>query len=112
MGGIKREEVKVSTIIKQGDLVCIRTTGEYVYFTGKQFDDGKWEVHRPVLSRDGIQHEYNVFEIGELETPAEHIEREVAEAFLKLDAQKKVMNAKVKALETQERETQIDFSLN
>jgi hypothetical protein len=96
--------------IKQGDIVCIRTTGEYVYFTGKQYDNGAWEVHRPVLSRDGINHQYDSFEIAELETIEQHVEREVKEAFMKLDAQKRVMNAKVEALEASE--AKIDFSLN
>lgn len=92
----------MSTTITQGDIVAIKTTGEYVYFTGKMFDDGKWEVRRPQLSRDGINHLYDSFEIGELETVEEHVEREVNDAMMKLAAQKKVMDAKVKALEAAE----------
>jgi len=104
----------VSTTINQGDIVSVKTTGEYVYFTGKQYDNGTWEVHRPVLSRDGITHQYDAFEIFELETTQEHVEREVREAFMKLEAQKKIMDAKMKALEAvqlDEPETK-DFTLN
>jgi hypothetical protein len=84
--------------LKQGDIVTVKTTGEYVYFTGKQFDNGTWEVHRPVLTRDGIKHEYSAFESAELETVEEHLEREVKEAYAKLDAQQKLMSARNKAL--------------
>lgn len=105
--------------LKQGDILSVKTTGEYVYFTGKQNDDGTWEVHRPVLTRDGIKHQYDSFEANELETPAEHIRREVNEALLKLQAQKEVMDAKVKALareqaeaEADEPETKTDYTLN
>jgi hypothetical protein len=84
--------------IKQGDIVSIKTTGEYVYFTGKQLDNSMWEVHRPVLTRDGIRHQYDAFEAAELESVEEHTEREVKEAYAKLDAQKRIMDAKVKAL--------------
>jgi hypothetical protein len=111
MGRIKGTEI---IMIKQGDILAIKTTGEYVYFTGKQFDDGKWEVHRPALTRDGITHKYDSFEVNELETVEDHIKREVTEALLKLQAQKDVMTAKMKALEEESdnRENQVDFSLN
>lgn len=105
----------MSTTIKQGDIVSVKTTGEYVYFTGKQFDSGLWEVHRPILSRDGIIHQYDAFEIFELESTQEHVEREVREAFMKIEAQQKIMNAKMKALETvqlDEPEIKTDFTLN
>ncbi len=85
--------------LKQGDIVSIKTTGEYVYFTGKQNDDATWEVHRPVLTQNGIEHRYDSFEAGELESTDENIERGVKDAYAKLEAQKKVMDAKVKALE-------------
>jgi|SRR5882724_6491700 len=105
--------------LKQGDILSVKTTGEYVYFTGKQLDNGTWEVHRPILTRDGIKHQYDSFESNELETPAEHIRREVEEALLKLQAQKDVMDAKMKALQAQqeaaeavEPETKIDYTLN
>ena len=94
--------------IKQGDIVAVKTTGEYVYFTGKQFDNGQWEVHRPKLTRDGILHEYDAFEIGELETVEDHVKREVNDAMLKLAAQKEVMDAKVKALEAMEPDGNVD----
>lgn len=101
--------------LKQGDILAVRTTGEYVYFTGKQDTNGLWEVHRPMLTRDGIRHEYDWFEANELETIEEHVKREVAEALLKLQAQKDVMDAKVKALEAAEAaepETKVDYTLN
>ena len=104
----------LESALKAGEVISVKTTGEYVFFTGRQFDDGKWEVHRPKLTRDGIAHVYDSFEAGELETVEEHIEREVRDAFLKLDAQKKVMDAKMQALQTQpdEPETKIDFNVN
>jgi|SRR6267378_5425567 len=105
--------------LKQGDILSVKTTGEYVYFTGNQNSDGTWVVHRPVLTREGIRHEYDSFEANELETPAEHIRREVDEALLKLQAQKDVMDAKMKALQAQqeaaeavEPETKVDYTLN
>jgi hypothetical protein len=103
----------VSTL-KVGEVHSLKVTGEYIYLTGKQYDNGKWEVHRPKLTRDGIDHVYDAFEAGEIETVEEHIEREVRDAFLKLDAQKKVMDAKMQALQTQpdEPETKIDFNVN
>ncbi len=100
--------------LKAGEVVSVKVTGEYVYLTGKQFDNGQFEVHRAKLTRDGIEHQYDAFEAGELETVEEHIDREVKEAFLKLDAQKKVMNAKMQALENQPVEPgeKIDFNVN
>lgn len=92
----------MSQTISQGDVVAVKTTGEYVYFTGKQYDSGQWEVRRPVLSRDGISHQYCSFEIGELETIEEHIKREVTQAYTNLAAQKEIQQAKIKALEEQE----------
>jgi len=96
------------SVLKAGEVIAIRTTGEFVYFTGKQLDSGQWEVHRPKLTQDGIDHVYDSFEAGELETVEEHIEREVKEAFMKIAAQKKVMEAKMKALEAVEPNGNID----
>jgi hypothetical protein len=91
--------------IKQGDIVSIKTTGEYVFVLtnpklGSEFD-GNYEqvyIRRPKLTQNGIEHIESRFRVDELETIEEHTEREVKEAYAKLEAQKKLMDAKMKAL--------------
>ena len=99
--------------LRAGDIVAVKATGEYVYLTGKQFDNGQFEVHRPKLTRDGIVFGYDGFEAGELETVEEHVERGVQYKFLELEAQKRIMEAKMKALENQPDEPETkDYSVN
>lgn len=86
--------------IKAGDVVCIKTTGEHVFV--RSFVDDIVNVRRPKLSRDGIEHLADTFHINELETIDDHTNREVSEALKRLEAQKMLMNAKVKALASQD----------
>jgi len=96
------------------EVVALRTTGEYVTILSMNPEEfnkfgligaeqyGTVLVRRPKLTQNGIEHITCLFFEFELETVSEHVKREVAEALMKLQAQKDVMDAKVKALEAVE----------
>lgn len=111
-------------VMENKEVVSLKCTGEYVIILStnpeefNQFgpiDDSQYGtvlVRRAKLTRDGIVYTLCLFFEYELETVQDHIKREVTEALLKIQAQKDIMQAKMKALEADEPETKIDFGIN
>jgi hypothetical protein len=101
--------------INKGDVAVVKTTGEYVYVVEVSEVDGAVIVNRPVLTQNGIRHERTTFSLGELETNADHIRRDVEDKLLQVKAQQDVMNAKIKAMEeinAEQPNDEPDFTLN
>lgn len=73
-------------MIKQGDVAFVKTTGEAVYvmdFTDPSPKIGdkdlQVQVRRPVAGQDGIRHQTEYFQLGELETQDEQRKRFMAD---------------------------------
>ena len=73
----------------EGDILCSKLTGELVLYKGES-SDGAIVADRPVMTRDGIQHEQTNFFPWELETEEEHLKREAAAVLLKTKLQKEL----------------------
>lgn len=66
---------------QEGEIVCVKTTGERVIVLDLPGDDADfYDVRRPVIFNSGeIKHEETSFLEFELETLEDHIERQIAE---------------------------------
>jgi glutamyl-tRNA reductase len=92
--------------IKRGDVLALKTTGEIVYVLGEPYgsDTGqKVDIRRPRLSENGISHEVNVVFVDELETIQEYVNREAEMATFKLEAQKNILEKKMRELEEKDK---------
>lgn len=80
--------------MKPGDVLALKTTGELVTIIGIPTDDeSRCVIRRPKMTQSGIEHLLeNIFQL-ELETPSEHIDREVGEQLLKMKAQQVIFKA-------------------
>ena len=96
--------------MQRGDIMAVKTTGEICYvLEAEGFDDEQSPldvvvVRRPKLTQNGIEHEETTFLAGELETLQEHVNREAKEGTYKLEAQRLIINKKLRELDRLEEE--------
>jgi len=89
-------------MLKAGDVLCLRTTGErcVVLYPDVKYDEGSVvQVRRPTVGENGITWHREDFFAFELETAEEHLRREAEEMYLKA----KLQNEMQEKLDAEER---------
>ena len=84
--------------MNQGDLLCVKCTGEVVTYLKTDENGIPW-CRRGKLTRDGIVYEEEWFGLNELETPEQYLNRKAEAYMLNLQMQKSVIGRKIAELE-------------
>ena len=89
-------------------IMCLKATGEIVYVL-EDTQDGV-RVRRPIMTRDGIRHDVDVFTAAEIETVEAHLRKELDEMKLKAKLQKEAFASEEEEAPVAAKKT--DISIN
>lgn len=90
-------------MINVGEILALKTTGEKVFIL--DVNEKAVTVRRAHTGESGVYaHKTETFTVGEVETPKQHMQRQIAEMIEKGECQKELMIAEKKLNEQLEKE--------